>query len=389
MKQFSSIDQVTFSDLVQKAADAAFDEDFPENGTFLKQRRGNREYYYYKGYQQTGGDGPTRTSLKYVGPADDPDIAKRVEAFQRTKTGYRVRRDLAARLRRAGYPTPPQTEGKILAELARAGLFRLRATLVGSTAYQTYSGILGVRLPDELVTTEDLDIAKFYGISISIDESMPDIEGVLKKVDPTFAPSFSPDEPTLFSGFANASGFKVEFLTPNRGDDNYGSRLSAMPSLGPSVGAQVLRFLDFLIHEPVRSAILHDAGISVIVPAPERYAIHKLIIATKRNVFSADKARKDINQASALIQAFEVTRRASDLGFAWMEAWERGPRWRRRLAVGAMRLGDESVAILAKGVAEAAKLEGRASPHEYGLGAGRTGLLESVSVTRATSTPSP
>ncbi|MFT3940318.1 GSU2403 family nucleotidyltransferase fold protein [Rhodopseudomonas sp.] len=130
-------------------------------------------------------------------------------------------------------------------------------------------------------------------------------------------------------------------------------------------------------------------GISVIVPAPERYTIHKLIIATKWNVFSADKARKDINQTSALIQAFEVTRRASDLGFAWMEAWERGPRWRRRLAVGAMRLGDETVAILAKGGVEAAKLEGRGAPHEYGLGAGRTGLLESVAVITAASTPSP
>jgi hypothetical protein len=387
MKQFSNIDQVTFSDLVQKVADAAFDDDFPENGTFLKQKRGNRDYYYYKGYQQSGGGGPTKTSMKYVGPVDDPEIAKRVEAFQRTKTGYRARRDLAAKLRRAGYPAPPQMEGLILAELARAGLFRLRATLVGSTAYQTYSGILGVRLPDELVTTEDLDIAKFYGISISIDESMPDIEGVLKKVDPTFAPSFSADEPNLFSGFANAAGFKVEFLTPNRGDDDYGSRLSAMPSLGPSVGAQVLRFLDFLIHEPVRSVVLHDAGISVIVPAPERYAIHKLIVATKRNVFSADKAKKDINQAAALIQAFDATRRASDLGFAWMEAWERGPRWRRRLAVGAMRLADETFDMLVKGIAEAAKLEGR-SPDGYGLGAGRDGLLVSVAVGRTMPPPS-
>ncbi|SFJ58843.1 GSU2403 family nucleotidyltransferase fold protein [Bradyrhizobium sp. Gha] len=388
MKQFSNIDQVMFSDLVQKATDAEFDENFPENGTFLKQKRANREYYYYKAYETSGGQGPTKTALKYVGPADNPEIAKRAQAFQRTKIGYRARRELAAKLRRAGYPAPPHMEGLVVSELARAGLFRLRATLVGSMAYQTYSGVLGVRLPDELVTTEDMDIAKFYGISISIDDSMPDIEDILKKVDPTFAPSFSPDETKLFSGFANAAGFKVEFLTPNRGDEDYSSRLTKMPSLGPSVGAQVLRFLDYLIHEPIRSVVLHDAGVPVLVPAPERYAIHKLIVATKRNVFFAAKAKKDINQADALIQAFDTAKRGSDLGFAWMEAWERGAGWRRRLGVGALRLSDNTFAMLSKSVAEAAKLDGK-SADEYGVTRGKDGLLARVSIAKAAAAPAP
>jgi hypothetical protein len=189
MKQFSSIDQTMFSDLVQKVFDADFDENFPENGTFLKQKRRNREYHYYKAYETSGGDGPTKTKLKYVGPADEPEIARRVEAFQRSKTGYRVRRDIAAKLRRAGFPSPPHLEGRVVAELAKAGIFRLRAILVGSAAYQTYSGVLGVRLPDELITTGDVDIAQFYGVSIFIDETMPDLENVLKKADRTFEPS--------------------------------------------------------------------------------------------------------------------------------------------------------------------------------------------------------
>jgi len=41
---------------------------------------------------------------------------------------------------------------------------------------------------------------------------MPDIEEILKKVDPTSAPSFSPDETKLFSGFAIATGFKSNSL---------------------------------------------------------------------------------------------------------------------------------------------------------------------------------
>jgi hypothetical protein len=378
MKELSRIDQVIFSDLVQKAFDAEFDQNFPENGTFLKQKRSGREYYYYKGYEPTGGAGPTKTSLKYVGPADDPEIAHRAEAFERIKTGYRVRRDLAARLRRAGFPQPTRLQGEVISELAKAGLFRLRATLVGSAAYQTYSGLLGVRLPDELITTDDIDIAKFYGISISIDETKPDIEKVLRKTDPTFAPAFSPDEPSLVSGFKTAQGFKVEFVTPNRGDENYSTKLAAMPSLGKSVGAQVLRFLDFLIHNPVRSILLYDAGIPVLVPAPERYAVHKLIVATQRNALSRDKASKDINQASALIEAFSTIKQAADVGLAWIEAWERGPRWRRRLGVGAMRLPDKSFEILSAGVRDAAKLDGMNSA-DYGLDDGKDGLLAKIS----------
>lgn len=388
MRQFSSIDQVMFSDLVQKAFDADFDENFPSNGTFLRQKRKNREYFYYKAYESSGGDGPTKTSLKYVGPADDPEIEKRVANFQRAKIGYRIRRDLAAKLRRAGFPSPRQMEGQVLSELAIAGLFRLRATLIGSMAYQTYSGVLGVKLPDELIATEDLDIAKFYGISILIDEALPDLEMILKKVDESFSPSFSPDEPKLFSGFANASGFKVEFLTPNRGDQDYSTRLTEMPPLGPGIGAQVLRYLDFLIYEPIRSVVLHDAGIPVLVPAPERYAVHKLIVATVRNVFSRDKAAKDIKQASALIEALGIARRGSDLGFAWMEAWERGPHWRRRLGVGALKLSDDAFNSLCSGVSDACKLDGK-DLHDYGLDEGKDGLLARVSVAKKSTQPSP
>jgi hypothetical protein len=146
------------------------------------------------------------------------------------------------------------------------------------------------------ISTGDVDIAQFRGISIFIDETMPDLENVLKKVDPTFGPSFSASEQKLFGGFKNAAGFKVEFLTPNRGNKKLSTQLSAMPSLGPSVGAQVLRYLDFLIYEPIRSVVLHDAGVPVLVPAPERYAIHKLIVAIVRNESSQEKANKDINQ---------------------------------------------------------------------------------------------
>ncbi|MCA1544688.1 hypothetical protein I6F18_32660 [Bradyrhizobium sp. NBAIM32] len=37
---------------------------------------------------------------------------------------------------------------------------------------------------------------------------------------------------------------------------------------------------------------MHDAGVPVLVSAPERYAVHKLIIATKRNVVLCGEVKK-------------------------------------------------------------------------------------------------
>ena len=118
----------------------------PANGTLLQQQRAGRSYWYYRGYAPAlDGGAPTR-SLKYVGPAGDPDIERRVAAFGSIKADHRARRDLASRLRRAGLPAPLPFDGAVVAALARTGMFRLRAVLVGSTAYQSYGGLLGVKL---------------------------------------------------------------------------------------------------------------------------------------------------------------------------------------------------------------------------------------------------
>lgn len=50
-------------------------------------------------------------------------------------------------LRSGGMSAPDSFAGEVTKVLADAGLFRLRALLVGSVAFSCYSGLLGVRLP--------------------------------------------------------------------------------------------------------------------------------------------------------------------------------------------------------------------------------------------------
>jgi hypothetical protein len=101
-----------------------------------------------------------------------------------------------------------------------------------------------------------------------------------------------------------------------------------------------LRFLDFLIRDPVHSVILHEAGVPVTIPAPERYAIHKLIVSERRHTTALSKSYKDLKQASLLIEAM-FRHRASPLSEAWEEAWSRGKKWKQALLGGVSNLEPE------------------------------------------------
>ncbi|WP_162950169.1 GSU2403 family nucleotidyltransferase fold protein [Rhizobium jaguaris] len=292
------------------------------------------------------------------------------------KADYVSRRRLASQLRRSGLPSRTRTEGEVISQLAKSGLFRLRAVLVGSHAFQTYGGLLGLRFDEANYLTQDDDIAQYHSISVLIDDAMEDIGSILTKVDATFKPIFNPHSPFLVAGYRNSDGTRVEFLTPNRGDAANSQSLTKMPALG-GIGAQALPYLDFLIREPVRSVVLHEAGVGVVVPAPERYAVHKLIVSTRLRVETGtmSKITKDLAQASALIARLSETKQEFELGSAWIEAWERGPRWRRRLAVASLRLEEEEFSLLEQAVVTAERLSG-IEDRRHGMGTGKKGILE-------------
>lgn len=336
MKTIDLMYRTLFAELVQRSLDASFETEFSTAGNFVRVPVKGREYWYFEETQP-------KKSRKYVGPADDLDIAKRVGDFQRIKDDLRSRRKLVSTLtREAGLMAPERFTGDIVEALANAGIFRLRCVLVGTVAFQTYAGLLGVKLPGASLQTGDADFAQHYSISAEVEDSLPPIMEILRKVDPTFRAVPHRSDPARVTQFENAARYKVEFLTPNRGSDDYADHASPMPALG-GASAQPLRFLDFLIHEPVRTVLLHRSGVPVVVPAPERYAIHKLIVASRRqsdaNGFA--KREKDVFQASLLIEAISVTRRHDDLGYAFEEAWNRGSAWREAIKKGLRLLPDK------------------------------------------------
>ena len=131
----------------------------------------------------------------------------------------------------------------------------------------------------------------------------------------------------------------VEFLTPAFGDE----RVKPLPALG--VSAQALNYLNFLIAEPIPAIALYRSGVLVQIPRPERFAIHKLIVADRRQGGPDQaKSRKDRSQAAFLIEVLSEDR-PDDLAEALEDARSRGPRWRDRITASLARMPD-SAAIL-------------------------------------------
>jgi len=103
------------------------------------------------------------------------------------------------------------------------------------------------------------------------------------------------------------------------------SRISTL-----NVYAQGLPFLKFLIAEPIPAVALHRSGILLQIPRPERYAIHKLIVAQRRSGPVRAKAVKDLAQAYALIGVL-VEDRPHELEEAYQTALKSGPKWREAI----------------------------------------------------------
>jgi hypothetical protein len=314
--------QTTYAELLERCAIAAFNQAFTEEGAFTAKTIKGRRYWYF----QTG-TGAARTQ-RYVGP-ETPELLTQIDHHKTARNDERQRRTLVSSLLRSyNLPGPIPRIGDIIAGLAEAGVFRLRGVLIGTAAYQTYSAMLGIRLSSSLLQTADIDIAQARDVSVAVEDSTPPIMDTLRKIDKSFRDVPNASDSRRSTSYVDKNGIRVDFLTPTRGVNT--DKPQSLPSL--QTNAQPLQFLDYLIYQPEPAVILHNAGIYVQVPAPARYAVHKLIVSRRRPEGFA-KRDKDLLQAEALLTVL-AEQRSHELQLAWQEAYKRGPTWRRSLTEG-------------------------------------------------------
>lgn len=336
MQYHSATAQSAYHDLRRSLMD---DQVAAIRGTPKQENRKGRAYWYDT--YRVGDD----VKKAYIGE-DTPEMAARIADHLRLSRDSKLRAEARTRLvrilRAEGFLPVDGASGRLYNALARTGVFRLGGTIVGTHAFRHYEGDLGIRLAqDEVAQTNDLDIAQFERLSLALGDQ---VEEPLARTfaDLDFSPVPSLAGPAVWKWRQTQSDSYVEFLTPSfRPEED----IRNLPALG--VSAQSLHFLNYLIAEPIKAAALYRSGVLIQIPRPERYAIHKLIVADRRKGPDQLKSRKDRAQAALLIEALAEDR-PDELREAYQDAMERGPQWRAHLDATLKRMPEAAAKLAAR-----------------------------------------
>lgn len=332
IQRHSAIAHAAYHDLLRALLDDRVGE---LRGTPTRVARAGKVYWYDS--YRVG----TEVRKAYVGE-DSPALRARLDRHAALRAEAEARSRERARLvrilRAEGFMGLDATTGSLLAAMAGAGVFRLGGTVVGTHAFRLYEGELGLRFRlDDTARTGDPDIASFGRLSLALDDRTdPPVAAVLK--DFAFDPVPALENAPAWRWRQSRGEALVEFLTPAFGEEG----VQPLAALG--VTARALRHLNFLIAGPIPAAVLYRAGVLVQIPRPERFAIHKLIVADRRQARDRLKAEKDRRQAALLIRAL-ADDRPDDLREAYQDALSRGARWRTRIAASLERM-PEAAALL-------------------------------------------
>ncbi|MFN4156272.1 MAG: GSU2403 family nucleotidyltransferase fold protein [Paracoccaceae bacterium] len=325
MNRHSPLAHAAYHDLLRLLLD---DRVSDLRGTPGRVERGSRVYWYDS--YRIGSE----VRKTYIGEDSDA-LRARIDRHQQLRAETEARATERARLvrilRAERFMSLDATTASLIAAFAQAGVFRLGGTIVGTHAFRLYEGELGLAYSlDATAQTGDLDIASFERLSLALDDrTEPPVHDVLR--DFAFDPVPALDNAPAWRWRQTRGQALVEFLTPAFGDEG----IRPLAALG--VTAQALHHLNYLIAEPIHAALVYRSGVLVQIPRPERFAIHKLIVAERREGRDRIKAQKDRAQAGLLIAALAEDR-PDDLALAYRDAMALGPKWRERLAAAVEKL---------------------------------------------------
>lgn len=291
IEPFPAALQTLFAETAERAA--AQDRLFVDApGLIVSSAKNGAGYLYRRTY---GHDG--RRVDEYIGRADDPAATREAASLRARIDEARAVADAARTLRKAGFAAADNSAAITLAALFNAGLFRQGALLVGTHAFGALLNALGVRVPVRHYT-EDVDIARYGTIQLAVGREGSFLD-LLRATGLDFvaAPELDVRRPST-SFRVRGAKLRVDLLVP--GDARY--RSVRIPELGAH--ATALPHFRYLLEEPVRGVVIgRDHVVPVALPAPARFAVHKMVVATLRSGTMPAKRDKDLQQAAALLQA--------------------------------------------------------------------------------------
>jgi hypothetical protein len=259
----------------------------------LKQRTIAGKRYWMREYIRADG----KKVDEYFGAADGLG-EERIAALRAEIELARALAGGSAQLRLFGYQRIDRKPAAVLAVLFNHGLTQRGLVLIGSHAYGATMNELGIIAAG--YRTQDVDIARAGRLSIAMPEGAT-FASLLNESGLGFVPvpGLRPQQASASFKIPGAQALAVDLLVPG----NVAGAIVPVPEL--AAHAQTVPFLDFLVDDPVASVVLSpNQVIPVRVPAPERFAVHKLFSSQSRKS-DRDKIRKDLSQAAALAAAVE------------------------------------------------------------------------------------
>lgn len=293
-------------------------------GSFASKTVKKRKFWYYQ-YTEPAG----KVRQIFVGP--DSDVVRAL-VHKKNDPSAMQRVGMSAKAAAAyGCTQINSRQMRVIERLSEYGFFRAGGVLIGTHAFLAYGNMLGVKWGDSS-HTQDIDFAH-AGKSISLllpSDFDANIHAAVESLQMGFLPMTGITSKAGASYLIpNEPEFKLDFLTTlHRGRDE--------PFKHEKLGItlQPMKFMEYSL-EDIRQAVLFYGSTAVVVnvPSPERYALHKLIVAGERKGTFAIKAGKDLSQAAMLISRLRE-HHDSDLRAAWDDLISRGPGWMSRVKHG-------------------------------------------------------
>jgi hypothetical protein len=304
-------------------------------GTFTRKQVKGESYVYYQASLPGG-----KTRQFYLG-RHSPVLERLASRFERDRAALiedkaRTRR-LAAQLRVGGAAASDASSARLIAGLAEAGLFNAGGVLVGTHAFAVLGNLLGVHWGAGALRTQDVDVgADERDIDVAVSDEPVDLPSVIESLQMGFLPVPSLDPKSPATSFkVRGQALRVDLLCPKRGDSDAPVFIKRW-----NAAAYPLEFLDYLLEAPEKGVLLGGDGSMVNLPAPARFALHKLVIAQRRPAAFAAKARKDIAQAIEILEVL-LADRPGDLPIAMQAFKARGDRNRKAMAKALAALKEE------------------------------------------------
>lgn len=316
--------QTAYAELYDQARSLELSGFAKLRGAFHVRLLRGREYVYF-GYRDTDDCG----RMAYVGPNTER-VQQLITNYEAGKAPLQLQ-PLVRSAAALGVMPVIDKHYKIIQRLSDYGFFQAGGLLIGTHAFIAMANMLGVRWigGDKTLDVDlahagrNVSIALPAQMKLSVHDALTSLEMGLLPIrefsGKTGAQYRNPKDPELRIDFVTA-------LTRSTGNVE-------MLELGMALTP--LKFMEFSLVNTTQAVVMGRSGACVVnIPAPERYAIHKLIVYGERPIAERTKSSKDLEQAAAILKWMLDNDQRDLIGQTWDDAWRRGPGWQRRLKQG-------------------------------------------------------